>query len=51
LNDGLYSFTEQIFPQKPYTQLSILSTEDQELQDFAISSISSIWPKKIAENE
>ncbi|WP_300978320.1 glycoside hydrolase family 32 protein [Flavobacterium sp.] len=51
LNDGLYSFTEQIFPQKPYTQLSILSTEDQELQDFTISSISSIWPKKIAKNE
>ena len=51
LNDGLYSFTEQIFPQKPYTQLSILSTEDQELNDFTISSISSIWPKKIANNE
>ena len=51
LNDGLYSFTEQIFPQKPYTQLSILSTEDQELNDFTISSISSIWPKKIAKNE
>jgi fructan beta-fructosidase len=51
LNDGLYSFTEQIFPQKPYTQLNILSTEDQELHDFTISSISSIWPKKIAKNE
>lgn len=51
LNDGLYSFTEQIFPQKPYTQLSILSTENQELQNFTISSISSIWSKKIAKNE
>ncbi|HEU4788686.1 MAG TPA: glycoside hydrolase family 32 protein [Flavobacterium sp.] len=43
LNGGVYSFTEQIFPNKPYTKLSIWSDEDQEIKNLNISKIKSIW--------
>jgi fructan beta-fructosidase len=43
LNRGLYSFAEQIFPNKPYTKLSIQSDEDQEIKNLNISKIKSIW--------
>ena len=43
LNGGVYSFTEQAFPNKPYTKLSIWSDEDQEIKNLNISKIKSIW--------
>ena len=43
LNDGIYSFTEQIFPKKPYTKLTIQSEENQEIRNFEISEIKGIW--------
>ncbi|SFI29569.1 glycoside hydrolase family 32 protein [Halpernia frigidisoli] len=45
LNDGLYSFTEQIFPNKPYNHLKIISEEDLKLKDFKVSAVNSIWNK------
>jgi fructan beta-fructosidase len=46
LNGGLYSFTEQIFPNKPYTKLSIESDENQEIKNLSISKIQGIWETK-----
>lgn len=43
LNGGIYSFTEQIFPKKPYTSLSIQSNEGQEIKDITVSKIKEIW--------
>lgn len=43
LNDGIYSFTEQIFPKKPYTKLRIQSEENQEIRNFEISEIKGTW--------
>jgi fructan beta-fructosidase len=43
LNDGVYSFTEQIFPKKPYTKLLIQSEENQKIRNFEISEIKRIW--------
>jgi fructan beta-fructosidase len=43
LNGGVYSFTEQIFPNKPYTKLSIQSDEDQEIKNLNISKMKGIW--------
>jgi fructan beta-fructosidase len=43
LNGGVYSFTEQIFPNKPYTKLSIQSDENQEIKNLNISKIKGIW--------
>ncbi len=43
LNDGVYSFTEQIFPNKPYTKLSIQSNENQEINNFTINKIKGVW--------
>ena len=43
LNGGIYSFTEQIFPKKPYTKLSIESDENQEIKKITIHKIKGIW--------
>lgn len=43
LNGGVYSFTEQIFPNKPYTKLSIQSDRNQEIKNLTISKIKGIW--------
>lgn len=43
LNDGIYTFTTQIFPKKPYTQLSIRSDQDQEIIKIAINKVKGIW--------
>ncbi len=46
LNGGVYCFTEQIFPTKSYTKLTITSKENQDIKDFQINYIESIWNKK-----
>tara|TARA_R110000868_G_scaffold239713_2_gene494158 strand:+ start:2014 stop:3612 length:1599 start_codon:yes stop_codon:yes gene_type:complete len=46
LNGGIYSFTEQIFPNKPYSKLTISSSENQEIKNFSIHCIKEIWNKK-----
>ncbi len=46
LNGGVYSFTEQIFPNQPYTKLTITSKENHEIKNFSIHHIKSIWNKK-----
>ncbi|MFV5684185.1 glycoside hydrolase family 32 protein [Flavobacterium sp. GB2R13] len=43
LNDGIYTFTEQIFPKKAYNKLSIQSNENQEIKNIEISKIKGIW--------
>ena len=43
LNGGVYSFTEQIFPNKPFTKLSIQSDKNQEINDLKIHKIKGIW--------
>ncbi len=43
LNGGVYSFTEQIFPNKPYTKLSIQSDEKQEIKNLTVHRIKGIW--------
>ena len=43
LNGGAYSFTEQIFPKKPYTKLTIQSDENQEIKNILIYKINRIW--------
>ncbi|MFV8373702.1 glycoside hydrolase family 32 protein [Flavobacterium sp. LB1P71] len=43
LNEGIYSFTEQIFPKKPYTVLHIQSNQDQEIKTITINKIKEIW--------
>lgn len=43
IEEGRYSMTNQIFPSKPFTQMSIRSKEGTILEDVKISSIKSIW--------
>ena len=43
LNGGVYSFTEQIFPNKPYTTFSIQSDKNQVINDLKIHKIKGIW--------
>ncbi|MDI5893734.1 GH32 C-terminal domain-containing protein [Flavobacterium algoritolerans] len=43
MNGGVYSFTEQIFPSKPYTKLSIQSNGNQEIKNLTISKVKGIW--------
>jgi fructan beta-fructosidase len=43
LNGGVYSFTEQIFPNQPYTKLTIQSIESQEIKNTTIQSVKRIW--------
>jgi fructan beta-fructosidase len=43
LDEGIYSFTEQIFPTQPYTKLSIQSDESQEISNLEINKIKGIW--------
>lgn len=43
LNDGLYSFTEQIFPKKPYTHLNIETDQNLDLSNFKIDVVHAIW--------
>ena len=43
LNNGVYSFTEQIFPKKPYTKMVIQSDEKQEIRNIKIDEIQTIW--------
>ena len=43
LNEGIYCFTEQIFPTQAYTKLSIQSDESQEISNFEINKIKGIW--------
>lgn len=45
INGGVYSFTEQLFPKKPYTKLSIQSDENQEITNLTINKIKGIWQK------
>lgn len=45
LNGGVYSFTEQIFPTEPYKKLTLIATDNQEITDFSIQFIDSIWIK------
>jgi fructan beta-fructosidase len=43
LNGGVYNFTEQLFPKKPYTKLSIQSNENQEIKNIKINKLKGIW--------
>ncbi|MEY2692639.1 MAG: Levanase precursor [Bacteroidota bacterium] len=44
LNQGEYCFTNQLFPAKPYTKLSIYSSQ-QDITNFSIKAIKSCWSK------
>lgn len=43
LNGGIYTFTEQIFPNQPYTTLSIQSAENQEIKNITFNTVKRIW--------
>jgi fructan beta-fructosidase len=43
LNGGVYTFTEQIFPNQPYTKLTIHSIDNQEIKNTTINSVKRIW--------
>jgi fructan beta-fructosidase len=43
LNGGIYTFTEQIFPNQPYTKLTIQSIDNQEIKNIKIDAIKRIW--------
>ena len=43
LNGGVYSFTEQIFPNQPYTKSTFQSDENQEIKTLSFQSIKGIW--------
>jgi fructan beta-fructosidase len=43
LNGGVYSFTEQIFPNQPYTKLSTQSIDNQEIKNVKIDAVKRIW--------
>jgi fructan beta-fructosidase len=43
LNEGVYTFTDQIFPNQPYTKLTIESTENQEIKNIVFQSVKGIW--------
>ncbi|MEP2936076.1 MAG: glycoside hydrolase family 32 protein [Gilvibacter sp.] len=45
VNDGLYVFTEQVFPTVPYHLLTLTGKEDDGLSDFKIKAVQSIWNK------
>jgi fructan beta-fructosidase len=43
LNGGIYTFTEQIFPNQHYTKLTIQSSDNQEIKNVKIDAIKRIW--------
>ncbi len=43
LDGGIYTFTEQIFPNHPYTKLTIQSNENQKIHNIKFQSITRIW--------
>ncbi|MCL6460570.1 MAG: glycoside hydrolase family 32 protein [Flavobacterium micromati] len=43
LNGGVYSFTEQIFPNEPYNKLILSSDRNQEISSISIKKIKGIW--------
>ena len=43
LEEGIYTFTEQIFPTQPYTKLCIQSDESQIISNLEINKIKEIW--------
>jgi fructan beta-fructosidase len=43
LNEGVYTFTEQLFPNQPYTKLTIQSSENQEIKNIYFQSVKGIW--------
>ncbi|MBU2526212.1 MAG: glycoside hydrolase family 32 protein [Bacteroidetes bacterium] len=43
LNDGLYSFTEIVFPKSPFNKLSIISDKNVKLTHFSVKNIHTIW--------
>lgn len=43
LNGGVYSFTEQIFPNQPFTKLTIQSIDNQEIKNINFYSVKGIW--------
>ncbi len=47
LNEGIYVFTEQIFPNKPYTKLKLESSENQTLKQLSLQSVKRIWQSQV----
>ena len=43
LNGGVYSLTEQIFPNQPYNKLTIESNDKQEIKNITIDSLKGVW--------
>lgn len=43
LNGGVYTFTEQIFPNQVFTKLTIQSAENQNIKNITFDSIKGIW--------
>ncbi len=43
VDKGRYIFTNQVFPQSPYTNLLILSDDEATLSNFQLNQLTSIW--------
>ncbi len=43
VDKGTYVFTNQLFPQNPYTELQISGEKDARLNNFRINQLKSIW--------
>ncbi|MDW7695840.1 glycoside hydrolase family 32 protein [Flammeovirgaceae bacterium SG7u.111] len=45
INDGRYVFTELIFPESPYTQVSFKADSEVKINGFSYNEVNSIWEK------
>lgn len=43
LDEGVYSFTEQVFPRKPFSKLTIISNQNQEIKNLKINKVKRVW--------
>ncbi|MDP2060078.1 MAG: glycoside hydrolase family 32 protein [Flavobacteriaceae bacterium] len=43
INDGIYAFTEIVFPKKPFNKLKIFGDENKEIKNFSVKKINTIW--------
>jgi len=43
INGGTYTFTEIVFPKKPFNKLEIFGDENKEIKNLSIKKMNTIW--------
>jgi fructan beta-fructosidase len=43
INDGIYAFTEIVFPGKSFNKLKIFGDENKEIKNFTVKKMRAIW--------